>query len=77
MFLSFIVPVYNAEAYLNECLDSLLNQDIPSEEYEVICVNDGSTDGSRGILEAFGARYPNLILINQPTAAYPPPGTGG
>lgn len=65
MFLSFIVPVYNAEAYLNECLDSLLNQDIPSEEYEVICVNDGSTDGSRGILEAFGARYPNLILINQ------------
>lgn len=32
MFLSFIVPVYNAEAYLNECLDSLLNQDIPSEE---------------------------------------------
>ena len=65
MFLSFIVPVYNAEAYLEECLCSLLEQDIPSGEYEVICVNDGSTDGSREILSSFAAQFPNLVLIDQ------------
>ena len=41
LFLSFIVPVYNVEKYLAECLDSLLEQDISHEEYEIICVNDG------------------------------------
>ena len=46
MFLSFIVPVYNVEKYLEECLDSLLDQDIEKSDYEIICVNDGSTDGS-------------------------------
>ena len=40
MFLSFVVPVYNAARYLPECLDSLLAQDI--SDYEIICVNDGS-----------------------------------
>lgn len=40
MFLSFVVPVYNAAQYLPECLDSLLAQDI--SDYEIICVNDGS-----------------------------------
>ena len=39
-----IVPVYNAEAFLVRCLDSLLRQGV--KDYEVICVNDGSTDGS-------------------------------
>lgn len=39
---SFIVPVYNTEKYIEECLQSLLNQDIPIEDYEIICVNDGS-----------------------------------
>lgn len=42
MFLSFVVPVYNAAQYLPECLDSLLAQDI--SDYEIICVNDGSRD---------------------------------
>ncbi|MBO5462224.1 MAG: glycosyltransferase [Clostridia bacterium] len=42
MFLSFIVPVYNTEKYLNECLNSLIMQNIPSKEYEIICINDGS-----------------------------------
>ena len=45
MFLSFVVPVYNAAQYLPECLDSLLAQDI--SDYEIICVNDGSRDASR------------------------------
>ena len=49
MFLSVIIPVYNAEHYIGECLDSLLNQDI--SDYEILCVNDGSTDGSLSVLE--------------------------
>ena len=48
MFLSFVVPVYNAAQYLPECLDSLLAQDI--SDYEIICVNDGSRDASPEIL---------------------------
>lgn len=48
--LSIIVPVYNTEKYLKTCLESLLNQDIDKSMYEIICINDGSTDGSLAIL---------------------------
>ena len=44
--LSIIVPVYNVEPYLERCLLSCLHQDIPHDDYEIIVVNDGSTDGS-------------------------------
>lgn len=63
LFLSFIVPVYNAEAHLEECLNSLCRQDI--RNYEIICVNDGSTDGSAGILTAFSAEHPNIVVIDK------------
>lgn len=66
MFLSFIVPVYNTEDYLPECLDSLLHQDIPETEYEIICVNDGSTDGSGAILQQYQETHRNLHIIEQP-----------
>lgn len=65
MFLSVIIPVYNAEKYLSECLDSLIEQDISKEDYEIICVNDGSTDNSLQILEAYELKNPNIIVINQ------------
>lgn len=65
MFLSFIVPVYNVEKYLPECLDSLLDQDIPAEDYEIICVNDGSTDNSLQILRDHEARCPNVRVIDK------------
>lgn len=65
MFLSFIIPVYNTEAYLDECLQSLLNQDIPAEDYELICVNDGSTDGSLDILRHYEQEYANVTVIHQ------------
>ena len=61
MILSVIVPVYNAEKYLSRCLDSLLSQDV--ENYEVICVNDGSTDGSRAILLEYHKNHPHIIKI--------------
>ena len=63
MFLSIVVPVYNAELYLAECLDSLLDQDISKEEYEIICVNDGSTDNSAVILSEYSSQ--NVTVITQ------------
>lgn len=61
--ISVIVPVYNVESYLQECVDSLLAQDMPG--LELIFVNDGSTDGSRGILEEYSRMYDNVIVIDQ------------
>lgn len=65
MFLSVIIPVYNAEKYLGECLASLLRQDIPAEDYEIICVNDGSKDGSLTLLQDFARQYTNVIVIDK------------
>ena len=53
--LSIIVPVYNVEKYLPKCIDSLICGD---GGYEIILVNDGSTDGSPDILADYAARYP-------------------
>ena len=62
--LSLILPCYNVEKYIAECLDSLYAQDIPESEYEVICVNDCSPDGTRDIIVAYQQKHPNLILID-------------
>lgn len=61
MLLSIIVPVYNTEKYLAQCLDSLIIQDV--ESFEILCVNDGSTDTSLSILKNYQIKYPNLIKI--------------
>lgn len=65
MFLSFIVPVYNVEQYLDECLRSLVNQDIPPDDYEIICINDGSTDGSLKTLQSYAQRHQNIRVIDK------------
>ncbi len=65
MFLSFIVPVYNTEDFVSECLDSLIEQDIKKSEYEIICVNDGSTDGSSRILQEYESLYDIIRVINK------------
>lgn len=66
MFLSFIVPVFNTEEYLAQCLDSLLAQDIA--DYEILCVDDGSTDDSAAILDAYAHSHSNLLVIHQPNS---------
>lgn len=65
MKLSIIVPVYNVSKYLAKCLDSLLSQDLKSDEYEIIVVNDGSTDNSGDIAQQYADKYSNIILIKQ------------
>ena len=63
--LSIIVPVYNVEKYLSKCLDSLLAQDIPFSDYEIIIINDGSTDKSLSIAESYSQSYSNIKVITQ------------
>ena len=65
MKLSIIVPVYNVADYLAKCLDSLLAQDLPQDEYEIIVVNDGSTDNSGNIAQQYADKYANITLVNQ------------
>lgn len=60
---SAIIPIYNGEKYLEECLNSVLNQSM--KDIEIICVNDGSTDGTSQILERYATRYENIIVIEQ------------
>ena len=63
MFLSIIIPVYNAEKYIGACLDSLLAQDI--SDYEILCVNDGSKDGSAAILENYARQHARIQVIHK------------
>lgn len=60
--LTVIVPVYNAEKYLSRCLDSLLNQGI-DEGYEILCINDGSTDLSGEILAKYEREHADVVRI--------------
>lgn len=61
--LSIIVPMYNAEKYISNCLDSLLGQGISSDMYEIIVVNDGSTDDGEKIVNGYQEEYKNIRLI--------------
>lgn len=61
--ISVILPVYNVEQYLNQCLESLQAQCY--KDFEVICVNDGSTDGSREILSEWDERFPQMRVIDR------------
>ena len=61
--ISVIVPVYNVEEYLEECLDSIKNQTF--KDFEVILVNDGSTDNSQEICELYCDQDCRFCLINQ------------
>lgn len=60
---SIIVPVYNVEQYLAQCLDSIVNQTY--KNIEVICVNDGSPDNSINILEDYASRDERIKIVSQ------------
>jgi glycosyltransferase involved in cell wall biosynthesis len=63
--LSVIVPIYNVELYVERCLRSLEDQDIPENEFEIICINDGSLDNSSEIVLRLQQEFDNIILIDQ------------
>lgn len=65
MRLSIIIPVYNVEKYVSQCLDSVLEQDIDSDNYEIIIVNDGSTDGSLRIIQNYAKIHDQIKIIDK------------
>ena len=67
MKISVIIPVYNTEKYLSKCLDSVFAQTF--QDFEVIVVNDGSTDGSQAVIDRYCAQYPDkLVALYQENA---------
>lgn len=65
MILSIIIPVHNCEEYLNECLESCFDQDVSSDSFQVICVDDGSTDNSQRILSHYKKQHNNFLWFYQ------------
>ena len=58
---SIIIPTYNVEEYLRECMESVVRQTL--HDIEIICINDGSTDGSLKILQEYAAKDSRIVLI--------------
>lgn len=65
---SVLVPIYNVEKYLSECLDSLVKQSL--KEIEIICINDGSTDGSLKIVKEYAKNDRRIIIIDKENSGY-------
>lgn len=65
MKLSIVIPVYNVEDYLKECLDSCVFQDYPASDYEIIIVNDGSPDNSFAIIKEYETNYGNIKIVDK------------
>ena len=65
---SIIIPTYNVEEYLDECLQSAVRQTL--SDIEIICVNDGSTDSSLEILEKYARQDERIVIIDQPNGGY-------
>ena len=65
---SIVIPTYNVENYLHECMESVVNQTL--RDIEIICINDGSTDGSLKILREYADRDERVILIDKKNEGY-------
>ena len=65
MKFSIIVAAYNVAEYLGECIESLVSQNFPDSEYEVLIVDDGSTDDSLNILNKYESNNENMKVISQ------------
>lgn len=65
ILLSIIVPMYNVQDYIHRCLESLLDQDIPEEQYEIILVDDGSRDKTLEYAQKIGERHGNIRIFSQ------------
>ncbi|MGL5084523.1 MAG: glycosyltransferase, partial [Clostridium sp.] len=60
---SIVLPIFNVENYLEECLESIVNQTL--DKFEVIAINDGSTDKSLEILKIYASKYNFIKIINK------------
>lgn len=64
--ITLIVPVYNVEKWLPQCMDSLVGQTL--KDIEILCINDGSTDHSLDVLESYAAKDQRIRVISQQNA---------
>ncbi len=64
--LSIIIPVYNVEMYIHSCVESVFQQGLNEDDFEVILVNDGTQDNSFGVISDLISYHTNIILIEQP-----------
>ncbi|GGI96787.1 glycosyltransferase family 2 protein [Streptomyces brasiliensis] len=67
---SVIVPVYNPGPYIEDCIASLLRQSLPPDEFEVVFVDDGSTDATPARLDELAAEHPHVRVIHQPNSGW-------
>jgi len=65
LFFSIIIPVYNTADYVGHCLDSILKQNLDKSKYEIILIDDGSSDSSPDILREYSMRFENILLIQK------------
>ena len=70
--ISIICPIYNEEKYIARCIDSILAQDYPKDDMEVILVDGMSTDGTRKIVADYAAQYPFIRLVDNSQRIVPP-----
>ncbi len=73
MTFSIIIPAYNASTYILRCLDSVVNQDFPKDEYEIIVIDDCSADETASVIEKYIADNQQITPPQQtnPTMQYP------
>lgn len=65
MKFSLIIPVYNVEHYVERCLRTCMNQNVPESEYEIIVINDGSTDNSLDVVKRISKESSNIVVFSQ------------
>ncbi|MFF1835736.1 glycosyltransferase family 2 protein [Streptomyces sp. NPDC058231] len=68
---SVVIPVYNPGKYIDPCIDSLLRQTLPAREFEVLFVNDGSTDDTPDRLKRLAVEHPHFRVITIPNSGWP------
>lgn len=68
MLLSIIIPIFKVEDYIYSCFDSIYSQSLDESIFEVIAVNDGTTDNSMSIVDNFAVKHGNLKVVNQPNS---------
>ncbi len=68
ILLTYIIPVYNTEQYVLRCLQSIVEQHLWPDDYEILAVDDGSTDGSKAVVEAFSRDHAQVKLLTQENA---------